>query len=71
VVASEAARSVRLASSAMWAAVLGVLALVLLAVAVVLSGLVHQLSVLGTGPVIPGCCDLRRGRGRGRAAPAT
>jgi hypothetical protein len=33
--------------------VLGVLVLVLLAAALVLSGLVHQLSVLGSGPIIP------------------
>src|SRR5580658_7488632 len=33
--------------------VLGALALVLLAAAFVLSGLVHQLSILGSGPIVP------------------
>jgi hypothetical protein len=42
----------RLASPAT-ATVLAALALVLLAVAMVLSGLVHELSVLGSGPIIP------------------
>jgi hypothetical protein len=42
----------RLASPAT-ATVLGALALVLMAVAIVLSGLVHTLSVLGSGPIVP------------------
>ena len=32
---------------------LGILVLMLLVVSVVLSALVHQLSVLGTGPIVP------------------
>jgi len=41
------------AASPVTATVLGVLTLVLLAVAVALSGLEHQLSILGTGPIVP------------------
>jgi hypothetical protein len=40
-------------ASPVTATVLGVLTLVLLAVAVVLSGLGHNLSILGTGPIVP------------------
>jgi len=36
-----------------WATALAVLALILMAVALVLSGLVHQLSILGSGPIVP------------------
>ena len=45
-------RRFRLASP-LTATVLGVLALVLMAATVVLSGLAHQLSILGTGPELP------------------
>lgn len=47
-----AARRTGLASS-VTATVLAVLALILMAAALVLSALVHQLSVLGSGPIIP------------------
>jgi len=47
-----AARRVR-AASPVAATALGVLTLMLLAVALALSGLEHQLSILGTGPIIP------------------
>jgi len=47
-----APRRFRLASP-LTATVLGVLALLLLAATVVLSGMVHQLSILGTGPEFP------------------
>jgi hypothetical protein len=47
-----AARGFRLASPGT-ATVLAALALILLAAALVLTGLVHQLSVLGSGPIIP------------------
>ena len=40
-------------ASPVTATMLGALALVLLAVAIVLSALVHQLSILGSGPIIP------------------
>ena len=50
--AEVTARRYRVASPAT-AAVLGALALVLMAVAVTLSGLIHHLSILGTGPVVP------------------
>jgi len=52
VIAEGAARRFRLASP-VTATVLGVLALMLMAVSVALSSLVHQLSILGTGPVVP------------------
>jgi hypothetical protein len=48
----SAVRRFRLASPAT-ATVLAILALVLMAVALLLSGLVHQLSVLGSGPIVP------------------
>jgi hypothetical protein len=51
VAAGAAARRFRLLSP-LTATVLGVLALVLLAAAVALSSLVHQLSILGAGPVV-------------------
>ena len=47
-----AARRVRLASP-VTATVLAVLALILMAAALVLSALVGQLSVLGSGPIVP------------------
>jgi hypothetical protein len=47
-----AASRFRLASP-MTATVLAALALILMAVAIVLSGLVHKLSVLGSGPIVP------------------
>ena len=37
----------------MTATVLGALALVLVAVSIVLSGLVHKLSIVGSGPIVP------------------
>ena len=40
-------------ASPVTATVLGALALVLLAAGIVLSALVHQLSILGSGPIIP------------------
>ena len=40
-------------ASPVTATVLGALALVLMAVAIVLSGLVHQLSIVGSGPIVP------------------
>jgi hypothetical protein len=51
-VATEAVRRFRVASPAT-ATVLGALAIVLMAASVALSGLAHQLSILGTGPVAP------------------
>ena len=50
--ADAAARGFRWASPGT-ATVLGVVALVVMAVALTLTGLVHQLSVLGSGPIIP------------------
>ena len=47
-----AVRRFRLASP-FTATVLAVLALILMAVALVLNGLVHQLSILGSGPIVP------------------
>ena len=47
-----AARRLRLAPSVA-ATVLAVLALILMAAALVLSAMVHQLSVLGSGPIVP------------------
>ena len=48
----DAMRRLRLASP-VTATVLALLALILLATALVLSGLVHQLSILGSGPIVP------------------
>ena len=52
ITAGAATRRFRLASPAT-AAVLGTVALVLMALAIVLAGPVHQLSILGSGPVVP------------------
>jgi hypothetical protein len=48
----DAVRRLRLASP-VTATVLAILALILMAAALVLSGLVHQLSILGSGPIVP------------------
>lgn len=55
-------------ASPVTATVLGALALVLLAGGIVLSALVHQLSVLGSGPIISHRRGLRGG-GRGGGPP--
>jgi hypothetical protein len=49
---NDAARRFRLASPAT-ATVMAILALILVAVALLLNALVHQLSILGSGPIVP------------------
>jgi len=49
---NDAARRFRLASPAT-ATVMAILALILMAVALLLNALVHQLSILGSGPIVP------------------
>jgi hypothetical protein len=65
-----AARPNRLASP-VTALVLGAVALILMAAAIALSGPVHKLSVLGSGPVVPVVVIYAGGAPRGSSASSS